>query len=244
MSTNVADNPTSILMTPGIVNKANQFSINYVTEDGSPFVICKLQEQTVGLTTLRSPSGSGKTTLLQKFVNYLKENHSGTSEELGFVVSRGVASFPSSLVIGKVPQNPSIVKHWYVSSILPRESSFGEAAFLKDKWFDIYNRQIGELSGGQQRRVYALSVLEQLIIEDAEQAIIVMDETLDGLGSVGAGEFINRISKEWVRKSKSKSLHILLVTHLSNIKTTVTESVSASLSIVDETQFKLTVLVS
>lgn len=228
-----------ILVVPGTVKKSDSFSVNYVTETGHPVVLCKLQKCGVALTTLRSPSGTGKSTLLQKFVNYLKDNHSGTSQDLCFSISRKSGLTYS---IGKVPQSPSFVKHWRVGSLLPKEGWFGKAAFGDEQWQVIFDRRMGELSGGQQRRIYASSVLERLSVEKCEQAVLIMDETLDGLGENGAGKFINDVAVTWNENVK-KSLYILLVTHLSVIHTDVPEVVKASLSILSESQSSLEIKV-
>ena len=63
--------------------------------------------------------------------------------------------------------------------------------------------------------------------------MLILDETLDGLGQRGAGSFITNISTEWQNRSQN-SLYMLIVTHLSKIDTSVPELVKATLSIDEE----------
>lgn len=229
-----------IYMNPGAVKKRDNFELKYISDNGSQIVLCDIEQGCVAFSTIRSPSGTGKSTLLQRFIECLKEEDAVKVDELSFRPSENIL-----LSVGKVPQAPSIIRHWRVSRLLSKDSWIGKAAFGINRWNDIYDRRLGELSGGQQKRVYASSVLENLSVnsDDSEIPILIMDETLDGLGEVGAGEFISRISEGW-SQYKNKSLYLLLVTHLASIKTSVPEVIKVSLNIVNETSDGININVS
>ncbi|UZJ39803.1 ATP-binding cassette domain-containing protein [Prosthecochloris sp. SCSIO W1102] len=234
-----------ISLLPGVVKKGNTFSIFYQTDNGGQFRFCQSSNDQVGYTTLRSPSGTGKSTLLQRFIDCLKHNKQREQNDLNFILSHKDQNINSHLSIGKVPQNPSFVKHWHVSKLLPENSWAGNAAFATGakKWSDIYTNRMGELSGGQQRRIYASSVLEKLSYSNCTTAILVLDETLDGLGTEGAGQFLTNIAKAWMTQNE-KALYILLVTHLPEIYTEITEAVKARLTIIEESQSQLKIRLS
>jgi ABC-type Mn2+/Zn2+ transport system ATPase subunit len=217
---------------PGGVKKAGAFTLQYVTDKGSPVTICTLKPSTATLTTLRSPSGTGKSTLLDRFVRCLRDNTPHATEDLAFRVSVNSSRSPS-LSIGTVPQHPPLVKHWHLERFLPAPSEIAGAAFGQEGWSRIKGRLVGRLSGGQQRRIYACSVLERLHRQPGDAAVLVLDETLDGLNPSGAGEFLTRVSDAW-QALDERALSFLLVTHLPALDTKVPETVSASLELVEE----------
>ena len=112
------NNLIDISLTPGHVNKSHNFKLNYVTVSGQPLTLCRIHDNKVAFTTLRSPSGTGKSTLLQRFVEYMRNDFQGKSGDLSFFVSNR----PESLSIGKVPQSPTFVRHWGVKRFLPKDS--------------------------------------------------------------------------------------------------------------------------
>lgn len=217
--------------------------MRYVTESGSSLPICRIVEQRLSLTTVRSPSGTGKSTLLERFVGRLRDRASSSVGELDFTLTARDGTHPS-VAIGIVPQNPPLVKHWSLQRLLRAENWTAKAAFGADAWNGFSRRVLGELSGGQQRRVYACSVTESLEQRPADAAILILDETLDGLNPGGAGEFIDRLASAWSERQQ-RPLHILLVTHLPAIDSErAVEISSVSLGVVKESAEELTVRVT
>jgi ABC-type Mn2+/Zn2+ transport system ATPase subunit len=92
---------------------------------------------------------------------------------------------------------------------------------------------MGQLSGGQQLRVYACSVVEYLHRSTADAAILVLDETLDGLNPEGAGAFIDGIAAAWTC-GDNRPLYLLLVTHLPSLAATTPEVIRVELQVIDE----------
>lgn len=229
-------------LVPGIVAKAKDFRMRYVTESGGSLPICRIVGQRPSFTTVRSPSGTGKSTLLERFVGRLRDRTVSSVDDLDFTLTARDGSHPS-VAIGIVPQNPPLVKHWSLQRLLCAESWAAKAAFGSN-WNGLGRRVLGELSGGQQRRVYACSVTESLEQRSADAAILILDETIDGLNPDGAGEFIDHLVTAWSERQQ-RPLHILLVTHLPTIAAVcAVEVFRISLGVVRDTASELTVRVA
>jgi ABC-type Mn2+/Zn2+ transport system ATPase subunit len=227
-----------ILVVPGGVSRGKGFTIQYVTESGTAEPLCVVPRAGAAFTTLRSPSGTGKTTLLECFVRHLRDRGESKSGQLSFIASEGINA-PPTFSIGTVPQNLHFVKHWALRRLLPADTWAAPAAFGA-AWEGLKTRLMGQTSGGQQRRVYACSVLERLHRTSGTAVILVLDETLDGLSTKGAGGFVDGAAQAW-RTHDQRVLYLLLVTHLPEVEASVPEAVRASLEVVSDSSTNLRV---
>ena len=244
LSTNLTESKSEkrVVLVPGSVQRGRNFSIQYVTPDGGSAIICKIPGEGMAFTTLRSPSGTGKSTLLECFIRQLRDRTPTAQGSLAFVATDG-RNLPPSLSIGVVPQNPPFVKHWPLHKLLPTDPWTAPEVFGSEKWKSIRSRLMGELSGGEQRRVYACSVLEFLHQRAGDAIVLVLDETLDGLNPQGAGRFIEGIAAGWSSRGEARPLYVLLVTHLPTVATKIPELVRATLEVVAESSAVLRVSV-
>jgi ABC-type Mn2+/Zn2+ transport system ATPase subunit len=164
-----------------------------------------------------SPSGSGKTTFLEQLYHRLVDGPEGV--ELNFSFAPDIDR-QDSILTGYVPQNPPMVNHWPVSALVRRNSPYLRVLFPDDTSDQFFRRRLGELSGGQKRKVYACSTLDRLASRRVRSAFLLLDETFDGLGEVEAARCLDGIGREWLQ-AQPGSLHILLVSHLG--KTTLAD---------------------
>jgi ABC-type Mn2+/Zn2+ transport system ATPase subunit len=231
----------NVWLRPGVVERDGGFSMQYILANDGATALCRIPASGVAFSTIRSPSGSGKSTLIERLVTSLRDSTSYGKDSMSFN-ARTSSGEEASLDIAVIPQTPPFVKHWQLGALLPSNSAFALAAF-GDHWESIKNRQVGQLSGGQQRRIYACSAIETLTSRNGHAAVLVLDETLDGLNPSGAGEFVTRISEAWAKKN-SRALYLLIVSHLPTIETEVPENVRASLMIVKEIPQSVTVEVT
>lgn len=157
----------------------------------------------LSLCLVRSPSGTGKSTWVASLDDWLRGIRR-RSEKLSFVAQGGADSSRNAVAL--IPQNPPIVKHWRVRDLVPEPCAYLTALLTPD----VLTKRVGELSGGQIRRLYTASSLAKLAESPAEQCFLLLDETFDGLGVDEAADRLKRIADVW----KGKPLFVLLVTHL------------------------------
>jgi ABC-type lipoprotein export system ATPase subunit len=192
----------------GAVAKGPSYSIRYVADDPA----CLWEATTDRLTwcLVSSPSGSGKTTFLEQLYHRLVDGPERV--DLNFSFAPDIDRLDSTLT-GYVPQNPPMVNHWPVSALVRRNSAYFQVLFPDDSSEQFYRRRLGELSGGQKRKVYACSTLDRLASRPVRSAFLLLDETFDGLGEAEAARCLEAISQVWT-KNQAGSLHLLLVSHL------------------------------
>jgi ABC-type lipoprotein export system ATPase subunit len=198
----------------GLVRLASRFCIEYQVAGSDRCLLVKSQpESRFTMTLVRSDSGAGKTTLLLRLHLRLLGRELEKSDSLLFDFTPDLTT-STRLSCGFVPQNPPIVKHWKATQILPSNSSFIDCFFDSGEASTIKQRRLGELSGGQCRRVYACSALERLLNHnDKHLCFLLLDETLDGIGASDFVKCINSLRSTWNRVA-SHPLHALVVTHL------------------------------
>jgi len=161
------------------------------------------------------PNGSGKTTLLKIILGLLKP-HSGRVKIMG----KSVAEFTDWKKIGYVPQKatnidavfPVSVKEVVAMGILssrrfPRLSGDGErrvSLALQQVGMEKYeNRRIGNLSAGQQQRVFIARALAD------RPKILILDEPTTGVDAKTRGYFYDMLHK----LNGEEGITIVLVTH-------------------------------
>lgn len=199
----------------GMIAVSHDFSIYYRVDDHVP---CQLSSPRPGdefaLTLVHSPSGSGKTTLLRELYAHI-HRHAGSSN-LNFDFHPDYTD-DSRLACGFVPQHPPLVKHWKCSSLLPTTPRFLNVMFpefSRPEQQSLPSRRLGELSGGQARRLLACSALEGLCSNyDGSAAFLLLDETFDGIGAPALVDCLKGLRDSWSMHANSP-LHVLLVSHL------------------------------
>ena len=161
------------------------------------------------------PNGSGKTTLLKIILGLLKP-HTGRVKIMG----KTVGDFADWKKIGYVPQKatnidslfPISVKEVVAMGILssrrfPRlsgdkENRISEA--LEQVGMEKYkNRRIGNLSAGQQQRVFIARALAD------RPKILILDEPTTGVDASTRGRFYDMLHK----LNKEEGITIVLITH-------------------------------
>lgn len=165
----------------------------------------------IRLSLLSGRSGSGKTTLLRALYTRIRYGRDTTDGLLDF----GPDLKAEDASVAYIPQLSPEVSHWKVSELVSRENSFLHGVFGKE----VLRRRLGELSGGQQRKVYLCSALELLASARATSRFLLLDETLDGLGADEAVRTIQHLRQVWQAQGQAP-LHVVLVTHLNRNEVT------------------------
>ena len=162
------------------------------------------------------PNGGGKTTLLLALLNIIPRNK-GTIRLFG----KNIESFTSWEKVAYVPQHavnfdphfPLTVRELVALGRVNR-SNLGRTLKRKD-WesvdealkfmgiFDIADRRIGQLSGGQNQRVFVAKALVR------KPEIILLDEPVVGVDARTHERFYKKLSDLNIKKG----ITILLVTH-------------------------------
>lgn len=157
------------------------------------------------------PNGAGKSTLFKAIV-HLQKSYTGTIAIMGEVKRRHSA-------IGYVPQHEAVdwqfpANVWdvvmmarirHIGYFLPprrRDRLQIQEALEKVGLWELRHRQIGQLSGGQRRRVFIARALAQ------EAKIILMDEPFAGI-DVAAEEEILAV----LDVLKAQAITVLVATH-------------------------------
>jgi zinc transport system ATP-binding protein len=157
------------------------------------------------------PNGGGKTTLLKIMLGLLKPRH-------GTVTVLGKDPRESRSQIGYVPQKSYFDKNfpidvWQVA-LMGRFSHTGlfrpysredkkkaEEALERVSMLEYRNRQIGELSGGQQKRVFIARALS------SAPRLLLLDEPMESVDPKVQGELYSLL------KEFQKEMTIVLVSH-------------------------------
>lgn len=177
---------------------------------------CQIPEGSI--TALLGVNGSGKTTLFRSIMGILKINSGkiiidGQSPEIAI----------KNNLISYVPQYddidwdfPILVKdvvmmgrYSYMNFMRkpnPVDYKIVEESLKKVGMDDLNNRQIGELSGGQKKRVFIARALAQ------ESKILLLDEPFTGVDSKTQETIL-----ELIKQERDKNKIILISTHDLNI---------------------------
>lgn len=201
---------SSLCVVPGVVRVSDSYLIQFETP-GPALTVFGDDGSTPEICLLRSPSGTGKTTFLRSLHSSLR----------GIQLPAPALSFrlrpdppaPGYAAVGFVPQDPPRLAHWPVSRLLPSDAECAKLFFEPDELVGLGAKRLGQFSGGQRKRIYTSSVLEHLRRTPAGIAFLLLDETLDGLGSEHAVDCLQRVCSCWQELSQTP-LRVVLVTHL------------------------------
>lgn len=157
------------------------------------------------------PNGGGKTTLLKVMLGLLKPNR-------GVVKLLGKNPRESHSGVGYVPQKSLFDKHfpisvWQVTLMgryghtglfhryTQKDKEMAKEALERVGMWQHKNRQIGELSGGQQKRVFIARALS------TNPAIMLLDEPMESVDSKVQTEFYELLQE------LHREMAIVLVSH-------------------------------
>jgi ABC-type Mn2+/Zn2+ transport system ATPase subunit len=157
------------------------------------------------------PNGAGKTTLFQVLAGLLKPssgdvevygNRPGGHVCIAYVPQRNQVDWEFPVTVAEVVMMGRIRKLGFFHWPKKRDWEFVQHALETVGLIDQQKRQIGELSGGQQHRVF----LAQSLAQEAE--LILLDEPLTGL-DLPSQEAIFRILDDF----KASDLPVVIATH-------------------------------
>ncbi len=157
------------------------------------------------------PNGAGKSTLLKAIVGLLP--HQGT------LSIQGASCYQSHTMVGYVPQHEAIdwnfpANVWdvvmmgrarQIGYVLPPRRADRQAvrrALERVGMWDFRRRQIGELSGGQRRRVFVARALAQ------EADVLLLDEPFSGIDVHAEKEIFQALDV-----LREEQVAVLLATH-------------------------------
>lgn len=158
------------------------------------------------IVAIMGPNGSGKTTLLKAILGLVKSD-SGEIHVKDFLVN-GESEYRR--YIGYMPQNSCFPENLKVKEVISmlkdvrgNHAEYDEELLEKLNITEIYNKQIGTLSGGTKQRVScAVAFL-------FNQEIIILDEPTAGLDPVSA-----EIVKQKIIDEKNKGKLIIITSHV------------------------------
>ncbi len=196
----------------------NNFSIKY---ENSFNIWERDDNYNFAFTIFKGPSGCGKSSLIREIYEHIKFNKQ--NEQIEFNFNPNLGSHANNN-IAIVPQKCIIAKHWRVSNLIPTDSEIFRC-FFPNQNGNILNRRMGELSGGQQLRVYTVSCLEQIRSLGKNYNFLLLDETLDGIGSEDLITYLRNLQDYW--EDSGDNLQIALITHLN--QTRIAEELDAKI---------------
>lgn len=165
---------------------------------------------------LIGPNGSGKTTLLKLIVGLLAPD-SGSVKLFG----EGISSFKRKYLIGYVPQkatnfDPSFPAIVFEVVCMGRYARIGMGRGLSKQDYEIIerslslvgmskyrNRRIGDLSGGQQQKVFIARALA------GEPELLLLDEPTVGVDAKSQADFYDMLNE----MNSSLGVTLLIVSH-------------------------------
>ena len=204
--------------------------------DGNRMLLNPLNTYRNGaITLIKGLSGSGKTTLLRELYGKLKQ------DKTGLVLESTPANITAGMLsVAYIPQIVPVLKHWYVTSIVPNDQRFFQCFFPGYEIEEVLGKKIGEFSGGEQKRIYLWSALENLASQDSIAAFMLIDETLDAIGAHHMGKCLLTIIEEWQNRL-SQPLHLVTVTHLTikEVNSIGINPLCLSLTLTTETRDKI-----
>jgi len=142
------------------------------------------------------PNGGGKTTLLKIILGLIKPRR-------GTVTVLGKDPSESRSMIGYVPQKSYFDKNFPINvwQVTREDKKKAEEALERVSMLEYKNRQIGELSGGQQKRVFIARALS------SSPKLLLLDEPMESVDPKVQGELYNLL------KEFQKEMAIVLVSH-------------------------------
>jgi ABC-type Mn2+/Zn2+ transport system ATPase subunit len=157
------------------------------------------------------PNGAGKSTLFKAIVGLLPHH--------GSISIQGASCQQSHTMVGYVPQHEAIdwkfpVNVWdvvmmgrarQIGYVLPprrRDRQAARAALERVGMWHLRKRQIGELSGGQRRRVFVARALAQ------QASVLLLDEPFSGIDAQAEGEIFQVLDV-----LREEGVAVLLATH-------------------------------
>lgn len=196
----------------GTVRLNQEFEITYNTRESDHVVLWPRTGDDLSLCVVKGPSGTGKTTLLRQVFSRFE---SGEQVTLAMRFDPEPPD-PTDTGIAYLPQHPPIVNHWRLSRLLPSSSNLLDR--LIPEWGPELDARIDKhrlyhFSGGQKKKLYLCSALEGLLNQRIGAAVVILDETLDGLGVQGARQCLDRLENYWSTDARPE-LYLLCVTHL------------------------------
>ena len=194
---------------PALVMMVDNLSAGY---NGTPTLhsvsFSVSQGERVGIV---GPNGAGKSTLFKAIVGLLPHH--------GSISIQGASCRQSHTMVGYVPQHEAIdwkfpATVWdvvmmgrarQIGYILPprkRDRHAVRAALQRVGLWDLRRRQIGELSGGQRRRVFVARALAQ------QASVLLLDEPFSGVDAQAETEIF-----EVLDVLREEGVAVLLATH-------------------------------
>lgn len=157
------------------------------------------------------PNGAGKSTLFKAIVGLLSHN--------GAISIQGASCHQSHTMVGYVPQHEVIdwnfpVTVWdvvmmgrarQIGYILPprqRDRQAVQMALERVGMWELRKRQIGELSGGQRRRVFVARALAQ------QASVLLLDEPFSGVDAQAEADIFQVLDV-----LRAEKIAVLLATH-------------------------------
>jgi zinc transport system ATP-binding protein len=167
---------------------------------------------------LIGPNGSGKTTLLKIMLGLLKPSTGNIH-----IMGKPLFQFKNWEKIGYVPQKATNIDPFFPVAVkevvdmglinnkkgvnLQRDKKQIEEALVQVDMLDFYHRRIGNLSAGQQQRVF----IARAIVNKPK--ILILDEPTTGVDAVNQGYFYDMLDN----LNKKRGISIVLVTHETGI---------------------------
>ena len=164
------------------------------------------------LTGLIGPNGSGKSTLIKVVLGLLKpwrgrvqvlgEDVSAVRDRIGYMPQIELVDWQFPVTVEELVM---LGRYGHLRRLRPPSRADRESvrtALERVTLWDLRRRQIGELSGGQQRRV----LLARALARSAE--LLLLDEPLAGL-DIGAQEDLERLLRDLVDAGST----LLVATH-------------------------------
>ncbi len=157
------------------------------------------------------PNGAGKSTLFHLLVGTVKPSQgqvriygSGPGEHIciGYVPQRNSIDWHFPVTVRDVVLMGRVAKIGFFRRAGQRDHGLVEKALAEVEMIGLANRQIGELSAGQQQRVFLARALAQ------EAELLLLDEPLTGL-DVASQEAVRNI----LQRLRQRGVGIIVATH-------------------------------
>jgi ABC-type Mn2+/Zn2+ transport system ATPase subunit len=154
------------------------------------------------------PNGAGKSTLIQTLLGLLQPKsgtvtlHDIRREQIGYVPQHEGVSWDFPVTVGDVVMMGRARQIGWLRWPNKRQWSAVDNALARVGMLDLRDRQVGELSGGQRRRVFIARALAQ------EAAMLILDEPFSGVDVQAQSELM-----EVLDGLNRDGMTILLSTH-------------------------------
>ncbi|WBT08944.1 metal ABC transporter ATP-binding protein [Corynebacterium sp. SCR221107] len=176
---------------------------------------------------LIGPNGAGKSTALKAMVGLVP--HTGTVRladgiSLGYMPQAADVDWDFPITVEKVVEMGRYPKLGWFKRLRPADHEAVEAALERVGIANLHKRQIGQLSGGQRKRVFLARILAQ------DPGLYLLDEPFAGV-DVASESVIHRVLHELRDAGKTIVIvhhDLATVRHLSDDVTIINRSVVAS----------------